>query len=597
MIADLSHYQGTIDWAKAAPHLDFVILRATVGSNKDNKYNEYAQNCRKYKVPFGTYHYVKATTEKDARIEADHFYNTAVKENPLFYVADVEYEPTLEAGYDKIGAAFLTRLKERGAQKLGLYIAQRYYPRCPLSQKLIDFNWIPRYGRDDGKFDPQYIPTCDYDLHQYTSRGYLEGTDGTVDLNRLSGTKSVEWFTEKKEVNNMAYLMTAKELIDKAIDIAKNYKTIYMYATYGFQVTNSTIASKSKQASVKWWYTPSNIAKLKKVANQNPPTWGFDCVNLYKGIFWGWNADETKEKGGAKYATNGVPDKNADGIFKLCLKQSTDFSTIQPGEAVWIPGHFGLYVGNNLVVECTPTWANGVQLTGLLNVKKMEGYPNRRWNKHGFLPWVDYTKTEEIKPEAPESTLGTRILRKGDKGADVKEMQQGLIKLGYDLGAYADDGDFGDATDDAVRKFQKDHRLTVDGEFGPASHKVMLNALRGAVKSMVTITGGSVNIRKGPGTSYGILKVSHKGDKFERVDTSDWACVKYNNTICWVFDDYVAGGMCTASSLNVRKGPSTDYDSVGRVKKGYRFEIVKTDGWIPILIDGVVYWVSAKYAE
>ena len=317
MIADLSHYQGTIDWSKAAPHLDFVILRASVGSNKDKKYNEYAENCRKYNVPYGTYHYIKSTTEEDIRKEADHFYDTASKEKPLFYVADMEYEPTMEAGYDKLAAAFLTRLKERGAKKLGLYIPQRYYPKCELSQKLIDFNWIPRYGLDDGTFDPKYIPTCDYDLHQFTSKGYLEGTDGSVDLNRISGTKSIQWFIERKEENNMAYLMTAQQLIDRALDVVKNYKNIYMYATYGFQVTDSTIKSKSNQKSCKWWYNSSNVKKLKAVANQNPPTWGFDCVNLYKGILWGWTGDPTKEKGGAVYDSNGVPDKNADGIFNL----------------------------------------------------------------------------------------------------------------------------------------------------------------------------------------------------------------------------------------------------------------------------------------
>lgn len=608
MIADLSHYQGAIDWAKAAPHLDFVILRATVGSNKDNKYNEYATNCRKYNIPFGTYHYVKATTVDNARIEADHFYNTASSENPLFYVADVEYEDTMNADYDKVGAAFLTRLKERGAKKLGLYVGQRYYPKCVMCKKLIDFNWIPRYGKDDGTFDSKYTPTCDYDLHQYTSKGYLAGTDGTVDLNRLSGTKPMEWFTEKKEDGNMAYLMTAKELIDKAIYIAKNYKTIYMYAAYGFQVTDNTIAVKAKQ-NLNNWYTTKNINKLKAVANQNPPTWGFDCVNLYKAILWGWTGDTSKEKGGAVYGTNGVPDRSADGIFNLCLNKSSDFSIIKPGEAVWIPGHFGLYVGDNLVVECTPTWADGVQFSGLLNVKAMDGYPDRRWNQHGFLPWVDYNNVDNIttelsggaKPETSVQPSKSSVLKKGDKGADVKEMQKNLIKLGYDLGAYADDGDFGSKTDEAVRKFQKDNRLTVDGEYGPLSKAAMTTALKkigsAISNSFATITGNTVNIRKGPGMNYGILKVVRKGDKFDRIDTSDWVCVKYNNSICWVFEDYVVGGVCTASSLNVRKGPSTDYTAVGKVKRGYKFDVVATNDWIPILIDNVVYWVSAKYAE
>ena len=45
----------------------------------------------------------------------------------------------------------------------------------------------------------------------------------------------------------MEYIMTGKTLADKCIDIAKNYKTIYMYACYGFQVTTETIQQKAKQ--------------------------------------------------------------------------------------------------------------------------------------------------------------------------------------------------------------------------------------------------------------------------------------------------------------------------------------------------------------
>lgn len=557
MIADLSHYQGTINWAKAAPHLDFVILRASVGSNKDNKYNEYAENCRKYNVPFGTYHYVKSTTENDIIKEADHFYDTASKENPLFYVADMEYEQTMEAGYDKLAAVFLTRLKERGAKKLGLYIPQRYYPKCELSQKLIDFNWIPRYGLDDGKFDPKYIPTCDYDLHQYTSKGYLDGTDGSVDLNRLSGTKSVEWFIERKEENEMTYLMTAKELIDKAVDIAKNYKTIYMYAAYGFQVTDKTIEGKAKQ-NLNNWYTSSRIKKLKAVANQTPPTWGFDCVNMYKAIFWGWTGDVTKEKGGAVYAANGVPDTNANGMFNRCLKQSSDFSTIQPGEAVWIPGHFGLYIGDNLVVECTPSWDNGVQITGLKNIKTIEGYNNRKWDKHGFLPWVDYEGTENIVPVIPAQILGSRTLRKGNEGEDVKELQENLIQLGYDLGTSGTDGIFGAKTEKAVKEFQKKYNLEVDGIFGKASFEKMFSLTDNGGEEIptepepeipeiapvlipdYTVTGNSVYLWNGH-PSYGGEKniIVYKDEKLGKPDFGDYVAIIYNGSIKWINKKYV----------------------------------------------------------
>lgn len=113
----------------------------------------------------------------------------------------------------------------------------------------------------------------------------------------------------------------------------------------------------------------------------------------------------------------------------------------------------------------------------------------------------------------------------------------------------------------------------------------------------VTITGGTVNIRKGPGTSYGVLKVARKGNTFQRVIDTGWMCIEYEDAICWVSKQYVQNNVCTASSLNVRQGPGTNYQSIGRVKNGYHFKLVDVNGWIPILIDGAVYWVSAKYAK
>ena len=77
------------------------------------------------------------------------------------------------------------------------------------------------------------------------------------------------------------------------------------------------------------WYTIAHVAELKKVANQIPPVWGFDCVNLTKGILWGWIGDPNDIYGGARYCTNGVPDTNANGMIGRCKEVSTDFSHIE----------------------------------------------------------------------------------------------------------------------------------------------------------------------------------------------------------------------------------------------------------------------------
>lgn len=57
--------------------------------------------------------------------------------------------------------------------------------------------------------------------------------------------------------------------------------------------------------------------------------------------------------------------------------------------------------------------------------------------------------------------LNATELRTGDRGAEVKEAQQKLTDLGYDLGLV--DGIYGRKTRDAVRRFQSDYDLPVSG--------------------------------------------------------------------------------------------------------------------------------------
>lgn len=81
----------------------------------------------------------------------------------------------------------------------------------------------------------------------------------------------------------------------------------------------------------------------------------------------------------------------------------------------------------------------------------------------------EYFGIPYVAPAATHSTptVTTTILRKGSAGPEVKSLQKKLLQIGYYLGSYGADGDYGDATVTAVRKFQKDNSLTVDGEAGP----------------------------------------------------------------------------------------------------------------------------------
>ena len=191
-IADISHYQGTIDWNKARKQLDLVIFRASIDSREDSKYASYVKECG---VPFGACHYVKAGNAIDAAAEAKFFYQTATKNGvqPLFFCADIEFETQTSSTTKAVTTAFANTLREQGAKRIGLYISQSRYKYA--ARELYDFIWIPRYGKNTGKADETYAPIYPCDLWQYTSMGHIDGINARVDLNKLYGDKDLSWFT------------------------------------------------------------------------------------------------------------------------------------------------------------------------------------------------------------------------------------------------------------------------------------------------------------------------------------------------------------------------------------------------------------------
>lgn len=151
-----------------------------------------------------------------------------------------------------------------------------------------------------------------------------------------------------------------------------------------------------------------------------------------------------------------------------------------------------------------------------------------------------YEGTVEVKPEK----LGERILRNGDEGEDVKTMQEYLIGLGYDLGRWGADGDYGDATELAVVSFQEKHGLEADGEYGPKSHAALMAALEEEKKTsgrFVSIVGGNCWARKAPLTTAKAVGVAHKGETYQfqgEIAANGWRLIIYKGQNAWVSDKY-----------------------------------------------------------
>lgn len=104
--------------------------------------------------------------------------------------------------------------------------------------------------------------------------------------------------------------------------------------------------------------------------------------------------------------------------------------------------HTGIYIGGSVI------HASGH------NAGVIDSLMPRSWT-HYAIPIGLYS--EEEVPMVDEY-----LLRRRDINDRVKALQQGLLRLGYDLGNLGADGNFGSKTEAAVRQFQQDNGLPVD---------------------------------------------------------------------------------------------------------------------------------------
>ena len=112
--------------------------------------------------------------------------------------------------------------------------------------------------------------------------------------------------------------------------------------------------------------------------------------------------------------------------------------------------HIGFYIGNGMMIHCSGT------------VKK-EKISSRV--THWAIP----------KGLGGNTPIDRPTLRKGSKGEYVTLLQTMLIQRGYSCGAKGADGIFGNDTLNAVKKFQLDNGLQMDGIVGAATWKALDN--------------------------------------------------------------------------------------------------------------------------
>ena len=128
-------------------------------------------------------------------------------------------------------------------------------------------------------------------------------------------------------------------------------------------------------------------------------------------------------------------------------------------------------------------------------------------------------------------------LRAGMKGWRTLALQQKLNVLGASLET---DGEYGNETASAVKTFQFAQNLSATGEADRATLETLAADSGSGIENVVRITGDTVNVRRGPGTDYESIAIAHKGDTLPAVAADGWQPVLFGGAIRWVSMKYAS---------------------------------------------------------
>lgn len=149
-------------------------------------------------------------------------------------------------------------------------------------------------------------------------------------------------------------------------------------------------------------------------------------------------------------------DMTADGLYKLIGKK-IKLNEVKAGDYLFMGSdskktHVGYAIDAKRAIE-SKNHDEGVVMTVIAN---------RGWKYAARPDWYDEKQPQPVVPSLErELSFRTTSLMQGN---DVKKVQESLNNLGYNCGT--SDGYFGKKTDIAVRNFQSDRGLTVDGVVG-----------------------------------------------------------------------------------------------------------------------------------
>ncbi len=174
------------------------------------------------------------------------------------------------------------------------------------------------------------------------------------------------------------------------------------------------------------------------------------------------------------------------------------------------------------------------------------------------------TTDTPVFSDGTDKTITVTLYQKGSIVAEVKGIQKKLIYLGYSCGSCGADGEFGNDTLAAVKAFQKDQKLVVDGIVGEktstalnVAYEVKKNnqtkepdKTEVLFKGKVVTKGSPLNVRTWAGEDYGNIstypRLANGTEDIEVMnytqkanDGSEWYYIRYKGKYGFVHSDYI----------------------------------------------------------
>ena len=183
---DISRHNGDIDFNLLKDKVDFIIIRACFGTNKDSNFDKYYKSCKNAKIPVGAYIYGYSLDSKTAIEEANYILNllrNKTFEYPIFY--DMEDADFYKVKHGMPSNKVLTdicntfcNILESAGYYVGVYASKNWFD-TKLNITKYD-KWIASWGTNDGT--EQKDTSNLGGMLQYTSKKYLAGNyyDGNV---------------------------------------------------------------------------------------------------------------------------------------------------------------------------------------------------------------------------------------------------------------------------------------------------------------------------------------------------------------------------------------------------------------------------------